>query len=469
MKKFFLETSMPILFCLITLSIFLKSCKDEDTKPETVEKPGNRAPEITEIISSQVIVKVSDTCVLTCSANDKDGDSLVYIWNSQYGEFPFGNVGERIYWVAPEEENNCEIQVVVDDGEEEASDFITLNVKEKTIPEIIRIVASPAAISPLSTCELICVAEDIDGDILEITWDTEFGSFPDGNLGDSISWLAPDKSGYAKIYVQVNDGENIVTDSTIVHVINTNTINEEVYSFELAETGLLVEMVRIPAGNFLMGNPGTPDAGTDESPQYEVAINYDFWMAKFEVTQEQWEAVMGNWNFTFNGNIARPAENVSWFDVQEFIDLINLSEMGNLWRLPSESEWEYVAKNLGDGPGFWWGEDFTYTEIENYAWINSNSGGQTHEVGTTIGEEPNPLGIWDMEGNVWEWCQDWYQPNYSGAPTDGSAWEQEGTQRVIRGGSFYNDARACLPNLRSMYQPNSRVPAIGFRLVRKDS
>lgn len=334
---------------------------------------------------------------------------------------------------------------------------------ENNSPNISELIVNSLEIDPLDTCMLVCIANDPDKDVLEITWESEYGNFLDGNRGDTVYWIAPNEGGYPKIKVNVSDGITSVTELVTIHVFDESITRA---SFELGNSGIYVEMIKIPAGSFLMGNPGTTDAGSDEYPQHEVTIDYEFWIGKFEITQEQWEAVFEGWDFGFEGKPNRPAENISWNDVQAFINSINKNEMGDLWRLPSEAEWEYVAKAGGNGPGFWWGEDFDYSEIGNYAWINMNSV-ETHNVGTTMGGISNPLGIWDLEGNVWEWCQDWYQPNYSGAPEDGSAWEKSGTQRVIRGSSFYQGARQCLPNLRSMLEPHIKYNNVGFRLVRK--
>jgi formylglycine-generating enzyme required for sulfatase activity len=202
---------------------------------------------------------------------------------------------------------------------------------------------------------------------------------------------------------------------------------------------------------------GSTNGGTDEKPVHGVTINYSFYMGKYEVSQAQWQAVMGNNPANFKdcgGNC--PVEQVSWDDAQSFINKLNESNDGFRYRLPTEAEWEYACRagTTGDYAG----------NLSEMAWFSENSGNKTHAVG---GKQPNAWGLADMHGNVWEWCQDWYHETYNGAPTDGSAWLSGGEQksRVVRGGSWGSDAT----NLRSAYRdnftPGDRSINLGFRLV----
>ncbi len=183
-----------------------------------------------------------------------------------------------------------------------------------------------------------------------------------------------------------------------------------------------MEMVHVPAGSFMMGG-GTDDY---EKPVHQVTIGEGFYMGRYEVTQGQWQAVMGNNPSNFKGDNL-PVEQVSWNDVQEFLYKLNKRGDGFTYRLPTEAEWEYACRagTTGDYAG----------PINLMGWYRSNSGGQTHAVGQ---KEPNAFGLYDMHGNVWEWCEDWYHKNYNGAPGDGSAWESGGEQkdRVLRDGSW---------------------------------
>ena len=174
---------------------------------------------------------------------------------------------------------------------------------------------------------------------------------------------------------------------------------------------------------------------------------------------------MGNNPSKFNGNDL-PVESVSWNKVQDFIKKLNEKEGTNKYRLPTEAEWEYAARaetttrySFGDYE----------SELEDYAWYSKNSGAKTHPVGQ---KKPNPWGLYDMHGNVWEWVQDEWHGNYDGAPTDGSAWEDGvSAYQVFRGGGRLNLAWFCRSAYRSSfgsgYRSRSRFSDLGFRLLQK--
>jgi len=213
-----------------------------------------------------------------------------------------------------------------------------------------------------------------------------------------------------------------------------------------------IEMVYVPGGSFLMGSPDGK-GGDDEHPQHRVTVP-SFYIGKYEVTQAQWRAVMGVNPSNFKGDNL-PVENVSWNDAKEFCR--RLSQMtGKEYRLPTEAEWEYACRagTTGDYAG----------ELDAMAWYNENSGGKTHPVGQ---KQPNAFGLYDMHGNVWEWCQDVYHDNYSGAPADGSAWMSGGHQdrRVLRGGSWDYYGRLCRAAHRGRPAPDDRRFDDGFRVV----
>jgi formylglycine-generating enzyme required for sulfatase activity/uncharacterized caspase-like protein len=200
--------------------------------------------------------------------------------------------------------------------------------------------------------------------------------------------------------------------------------------------GVKLEMVAIPSGEFMMGSPGS-QGGTDEHPQHQVRIDYWFYLGKFEVTQAQWRAVMGTNPSHFKDCDECPVEEVSWSDAAEFCRKLSAAT-GREYRLPSEAEWEYAAR-AGTTTTWAFGDNIS-PEIANY-----NPGGKTGRMKTLrVGSlgVANAFGLYDMYGNVWEWCQDWYHDSYAGiagdAPTDGSAWLSGGEQeyRVLRGGSW---------------------------------
>ena len=225
-----------------------------------------------------------------------------------------------------------------------------------------------------------------------------------------------------------------------------------------------IEFVLIPPGRFMMGANNTEASDptieaiiNDKKPAHEVAINYSFYMGKYEVTQAQWQAVMGNNPSKFKGCGGCPVEQVSWDDAQSFINKLNESNDGFRYRLPTEAEWEYACRagTTGDYAG----------NLSEMAWYSDNSGGRTHAVGR---KRPNAWGLYDMHGNVLEWCQDWYHETYNGAPADGSAWLSGGDQkdRVMRGGSWIGDDASLLTSaFRDHGAPGIRSQVIGFRLV----
>ncbi|MEZ0368416.1 MAG: formylglycine-generating enzyme family protein, partial [Candidatus Sericytochromatia bacterium] len=178
------------------------------------------------------------------------------------------------------------------------------------------------------------------------------------------------------------------------------------------------------------------------------------------VTQQQWEAVMGSNPSDFKG-AALPVENVSWNDVMtRFIPRLNDMGMGS-YRLPTEAEWEYAAR-AGSWQAYYQREDAS--QLDTYAWYTNNSRFQTHAVGTKVS---NAWGLYDMHGNIWEWCNDWYNGPYSKEPQTDPAGPQRGLGRVMRGGSWFCNAAACRLATRGYMPPETRIRLIGFRLVRE--
>jgi len=247
-----------------------------------------------------------------------------------------------------------------------------------------------------------------------------------------------------------------------------------------------MKFVKIPAGSFMMGSPSDEPSRDSDETQHSVTISKPFYMQTTEVTQGQWKAIMGsNPSYFSNCGDNCPVEQVSWDDVQEFIKKLNQKGEGT-YRLPTEAEWEYAAragsktalytgamKILGDNnapdldPIAWYGGNSCVEYSGGYdcsGWSNkqyscSNCG--THPVGK---KEPNDFGLYDMIGNVWEWCQDWKGNYPSGSVTDPTG-PSSGSCRVLRGGSWSSNARYCRAAYRSCYSPSYRVNDLGFRLV----
>jgi formylglycine-generating enzyme required for sulfatase activity len=232
--------------------------------------------------------------------------------------------------------------------------------------------------------------------------------------------------------------------------------------------GVTLEMVKIPGGRFLMGSPEMEAKRDDnESRQHDVDVP-EFWMGKYVVTQQQWQAIMGNEPSYFTGK-NRPVERVSWNNATEFCEKLS-KKTGRDYRLPSEAEWEYACR-AGTTTPFYFGETITgelanYKASETYA---DEQKGEYRKQTTPVGQfPPNAFGLYDMHGNVWEWCQDVWHSSYDGAPDDGSAWVNGGdsSRRVLRGGSWYSNPRRCRSASRSYYvSDETDYIVIGFRLV----
>ena len=221
-----------------------------------------------------------------------------------------------------------------------------------------------------------------------------------------------------------------------------------------------LQMVLIPAGTFTMGSVREEqDRLSNEGPRHEVLITQSFYLGKYEVTQSQWQAVMGVNPAHFNGNDA-PVEQVTWNDCQEFIARLNDLGFGT-FRLPTESEWEYACRS-GTSSRFYWGDDPSYSEIGEYAWYDRNAGGQTSLIGQL---QPNPWGLYDMSGNVWEWCWDWEDDYPSSLQVDPQG-PLSGSRRVLRSGSWNYEGRRCRSAYRFSFAPDTVKKYIGLRLVR---
>jgi formylglycine-generating enzyme required for sulfatase activity len=214
----------------------------------------------------------------------------------------------------------------------------------------------------------------------------------------------------------------------------------------------------IPPGSFWMGSPeDEPEHYDDEGPRHEVTITSGFWMMDTPVRQCLWQAVMGNNPSEFKG-LDKPVESVSWVEAQEFLSRLNDRIPGLELSLPSEAQWEYACR-AGSGA----------ENLDQIAWWSDNSGQETHPVGL---KQANDFGLFDMLGNVWEWCADPWHDNYDGAPTDGSAWIDgcdAAAYRVMRGGAWGDDAGLVRAAYRGGGLLALRDDDVGFRCVRVQS
>ena len=220
---------------------------------------------------------------------------------------------------------------------------------------------------------------------------------------------------------------------------------------------LIANMVKVEGSTFTMG--ATPEQGNDayeyERPAHQVTLS-DYYIGRYEVTQKEWQAVMGDNPSKFYGDNL-PVENVSWNDCQDFINKLN-QLTGLKFRLPTEAEGEFAARGGKQSKGYKYsGSD----NAKNIAWYEKNSGSKPHQVGT---KEPNELGIYDMSGNVGEWCGDWYGRYSSSAQTNPTG-PSSGSYRVRRGGSWLYAAGRCRVSRRDNYSPSLRYSNYGFRVV----
>lgn len=223
-----------------------------------------------------------------------------------------------------------------------------------------------------------------------------------------------------------------------------------------------LRMVRVKGGDYDMGCVKEWDNECYENETLHRVHVDTFEIGKYEVTQDEWEGIMGYNPSYFKKGGRYPVENVSWHHVQEFIRRMNMvaDKKGKKFRLPTEAEWEYAARSGGKPQKYAGGSN-----LDEVAWHRENSGGKTHLVGQ---KKPNDLGIFDMSGNVWEWCQDWYgeYDKASVSPLNNPKGPESGSSRVLRGGSWGGDARYCRSADRFYDTPDNRINFVGFRLAR---
>ena len=236
--------------------------------------------------------------------------------------------------------------------------------------------------------------------------------------------------------------------------IGTSSYTPTVKTFEV--NGMTFQMVEVRGGTFTMG--ATSEQGSEaydiEKPAHSVTLS-SYYIGKTEVTQELWQAVMGS-NPSYHKGDRKPVENVSWEDCRTFISKLN-SLTGKKFRLPTEAEWEFAARGGIKSKGYKYSGSNSFGDV---AWYLNNSGDTTHDVGT---KSPNELGLYDMSGNVLEWCNDWYG-NYSSSPSNNPTGPSSGSDRVSRGGSFGNSARFYRSSNRGNYTPGLRIGGLGLRL-----
>ena len=279
------------------------------------------------------------------------------------------------------------------------------------------------------------------------------------------------KDGYAtdRKTVAISEGQTASITGTLASnaVASSNTSGYSSSSSSMAsgsnaisipvKDGISIDMVKVEAGTFMMGATSEmKDPYSDEKPVHQVTLTNDYYMGKYEVTQALWQAVMGSNPSNFKGDNL-PVETVNWNDCQEFISKLN-SLTGRKFRLPTEAEWEYAARGGKKSRGYQYSGS---RKISDVAWYEGNSRSKTHPVGR---KQANELGIYDMSGNVWEWCSDWYS-SYSSSSQTNPTGSDSGSSRVLRGGCRNGLARTCRLSYRIDFTPGYRSYNLGLRLA----
>ena len=270
-----------------------------------------------------------------------------------------------------------------------------------------------------------------------------------------ITSLQPNTKYYIRAYAQNKIG--IVYSEEVSFTTKEQSSTEPVVTETITVNGVSFKMVAVEGGTFTMGATSEQgsDAYSDESPTHSVTLS-DFAIGETEVTQELWKAVMGSNPSSFSGTNL-PVETVSWYDCQTFISKLN-NLTGKNFRLPTEAEWEYAARGGNKSKGYKYAGSNTLGDV---AWYYGNSSSKTHSVKQ---KQANELGLYDMSGNVWEWCQDWYGSYSSSAQTNPTG-STSGSYRVLRGGSWISDARDCRVSSRGNTTPTNTYNFLGLRLA----
>ncbi len=306
---------------------------------------------------------------------------------------------------------------------------------------------------------------DADGDRLSYRWEAPSGLRLSGALTAEPT-LTADRAGVYWVTLVVNDGAwDSAPDEVRVTVLLLPPLTAELPG------GTEMDFVWIEAGTFTMGSPSSESRFLDERPQHEVTISRGYYLGKYEITQGQWEVVMGTtpWSrqSSVRSNVDHPAVYISWNDVQVFVQKLNAVAGDSLYRLPSEAEWEYAAR-AGTSTRWSFGENKSW--LGNYAWYGANVWNVDLRSAQPVGtKRPNPWGLHDMHGNVWEWVQDWYG-GYSSSPSMDPPGPVAGSDRVVRGGGFWFGGVTLGVRSASRFRSSpfyrGRSPYIGVRLLR---
>lgn len=426
----------------------------------------NVPPIINSLISSSDVVNPGTSVTITADVTDVDDDVINYTWSIGNSVLESGPSINTLNWQSPNTTGQYFITLTVNDGTNERTKTITIRVNSiQNVPTLV----NPINNSTTKTGDILLTWECIDADNDRLSFNVYFGESsnpPIISYYQSEQYYDPGILEDGKAYywrIDAEDNYSNVTTSDVNSFVVSYSVEQ---IFQIGNSQENIKMVLINGGSFPLGAPNEVGAGSDEVPVKTITIDYDFWIGKFEVTQKQWKSVYDNWISPSSTSENHPATNISFNDVTAFIDSLNKIENDSLWRLPSEAEWEYVCRADHYNTRFWWGDDNNYLQLTNYAWYNVNSS-LVKEVGSVRTNKPNPWGVWDMQGNAYEYCEDYYHYDYNTVPTDGSPeLLPDNGSRAMRGGSVGFEARRCRPSLRSWMQPTWKTDDVGFRLVR---
>ncbi len=446
----------------------------------TVNSSSNSPPTITNpSVSGTLTQSQSGMVTVSCTASDTDGTvqsvkaDLSQIGGSSTQALTKGS-GNTWSWsgsVTPPSGTKTITFTATDNqgATESATATINVNTGSNSSPSV----TSPSVSGTLTqsqsaTVTVSCTASDTDGTVNSVVADLSSigGSSTQALIhssGNSWSWsgsVTPSSSGTKTITFSASDDKgNTGTGSA---TINVGSGGSDTITIDCGGE-VQMTLIKIPAGTFQMGTNSTDyDWLSVSRPVHQVTISQAFYMGKYEVTQAQYQALIGT-NPSNSKDPNKPVERVSWNDAVAFCQALATKSGYNI-RLPSEAEWEYACKaDKGNvDTKYYFGDD--ETQLGKYAWYADNSQSTTHAVGTRT---PNSFGLYDMSGNVWEWCQDFWHDDYTGAPSDGAAWITGGDQsfRITRGGSSSGDSNDCRSSNRDGYWPTPTYGNVGFRVV----
>lgn len=443
----------------VLILLNLGGCKES----RLISQDRDTIPPLIRVISPENGAIVVGAVVVRVSATDNVGVEQVEVLINGEIKATLTSEPYYYYWNTGSYNGECIIRAEGQDAAGNTGVSPTLTVTARNTGTIGGLVRDAVSGGPLSGVSVVVTHQ-----ATQATTDSS-GSFLLSDVPVNSQVVTATKGGYNpnSATVQVRSADTTWINIELIPLSGESHDPAEERDFPLGNTGQTIRMCWIPAGWLEMGSPESEkDRGNDEGPVHQVIFLRGYWISKYEVTQSQWEAVLGNNPASGYGvGDDYPVYSVSWDDVQSFES--RLASQGDTFRLPSEAQWEYACR-AGTATRFYWGDDPRYTSIGLYAWYDDNSTNQTHQVGTAGGRDghPNAWGVSDPSGNVWEWCEDWYHDSYVGAPKDGSAWTSGGgTKRLLRGGSWNSFNNLCRSASRAKLIPSLRSTSAGFRVV----